>query len=590
MANADKVDETFGGLVDGMDEIAGLAIPYARLPARARIAYSKDCKRWSDIADQSLESLLRRPKVGRVTVDALLAAATDAVAGLRAAAIRPHVGADKSIRQLLKTLDSRDRKLMSLRTWAQQPQSQRAVAEQLGVHSRWVERNQPRAEACLAELLSDPTHHEINEHASALRDRLGTYVPQDVVAAELRRLGVKPGSETAHVLLHLAGPYVRRGEWFENTARSGQQRAAAAIDRVLDKTPAASTASLTKALTAAGVQGAIATRYFASRADLRAFEGRWVRWGDSLADHAEAVLHASGAPATPEDILAAIRPDAATVRGLREALYAESRFVRASRRTWGLRAWEITEYSSVFDAIGDRIDAAGGTIDVRQLIDDILATFPDVAENSIRTYLGTLSFITEDGTVRRRTDRDALPPIPPLNTVPGAFRNAHNEIRLAVSVTSDVQRGSGIHIRAAVAAAIGLRPGQRQVFTGPRGELPVAWRLSSPNGPDIGSLRAAALAAGAHLGDTLVLIFQPDQKALAIVRIDSKVTGLPRLRQLLGRGVRTPSAALAASLKCPRADVATVLRARGDHDLANLVEREDLHPPRSATLNRTKHV
>jgi hypothetical protein len=36
--------------------------------------------------------------------------------------------------------------------------------------------------------------------------------------------------------------------------------------------------------------------------------------------------------------------------------------------------------------------------------------------------------------------------------------------------------------------------------------------------------------------------------------------------------VRTPAAALAASLNCPRADVAAVLRNRGDTDLAELID------------------
>jgi hypothetical protein len=36
--------------------------------------------------------------------------------------------------------------------------------------------------------------------------------------------------------------------------------------------------------------------------------------------------------------------------------------------------------------------------------------------------------------------------------------------------------------------------------------------------------------------------------------------------------VRKPAAALAASLNCRKAEVAAVLRRRGDDDLANLIE------------------
>jgi hypothetical protein len=47
---------------------------------------------------------------------------------------------------------------------------------------------------------------------------------------------------------------------------------------------------------------------------------------------------------------------------------------------------------------------------------------------------------------------------------------------------------------------------------------------------------------------------------------------IPRLARLLGRTVRDPVAALATSLACPHAEVATVLRKRGDHQIAALLD------------------
>lgn len=216
-------------------------------------------------------------------------------------------------------------------------------------------------------------------------------------------------------------------------------------------------------------------------------------------------------------------------------------------------------------------DAAGGTTKVDDLITDLLSTYPDIAENSIRTYLSTPAFITKSGVVRRRTANDPWPPIPPLRTARGAFRNGANEIRLAITVTIDVLRGSGQSIRPTVAAALGVSPGQRRTFTSQTGALTVAWHLSSPNGSSLGSLRVLAAASGAGLGDTLVLVFGLKTASLDIVRIPADVTGLPRLNQILGRKVRKPVSALAASLNCPHADVAAVLRKRGDHDLAELI-------------------
>jgi hypothetical protein len=100
----------------------------------------------------------------------------------------------------------------------------------------------------------------------------------------------------------------------------------------------------------------------------------------------------------------------------------------------------------------------------------------------------------------------------------------------------------------------------------------VIWRLSSTNGPSIGSVRAAAKTLGVDSTDTLVLVFTLDDASLHVERIGAEVSGVARLRRLLGRPVRNPAAALAASLGCRRADVAAVLRERGDGNLADLVE------------------
>jgi hypothetical protein len=148
-------------------------------------------------------------------------------------------------------------------------------------------------------------------------------------------------------------------------------------------------------------------------------------------------------------------------------------------------------------------------------------------------------------------------------TARGAFRNGDNEIRLAIPGTADMLRGSSLQLRPAVAAALGVSPDRH---------VALSWRLSSTNDPSIGSLRSSAPAHGATHADTLVLAFQLDQSTLEAERTGTEVTGIQRLRQLLGRTVRTPAAALAASLDCRKAEVAAVLRQRGDDELADLIE------------------
>jgi len=572
---AAKPHTAIGDLVAGLDEVATLRIPYGQLPRRAHSAYSPDFTRWSDIVDQTPTTLLHRPKAGVATVSAVLTAAQDAVAAQRSAATASPVDADTAVQRLLGQLDDRDLALLSARVWAAQPPSQRTLADQLNVNVAWVQRNQPRVETRFAEFLADPVHRQVREYAAALCRHIGPFAPVSVVDAELRSINVDPHSQTAQVLLHLAGPYAQRDEWWENTAVAGQQQAAAAVDTVLDSCPAPSGASLVEALSTLGMTVDVATAYLDTRSALRRFGDTYVRWGHSAADKAEAVLHARGTPAAPEEIHDAMGTDSTTtLRALHEALYAGHRFIRTSRLTWGLRAWGSQEYSGIFDEIAACIDAApGGEMGVDELIADLLSRFPDVAEGSIKAFLNALAFVVDGSTVRRRTEADGWPPVPPLNRARGAFRNGDNEIRLAIEVTSEVLRGSGQPLHPAVATAIGVNPGQRQPFSSPQGPVAVTWRLSSTNGPSIGSLRAQAKATSAALGDTLVLAFRPNDESVDVARIGAEITGLERLRHLLGRTVRSPAAALTASMDSTRADVATALRDRGDTDLADLVDR-----------------
>jgi hypothetical protein len=559
-------------LIAGLDSIGSFAIPYARLPRRLG-TYAAEFPRWADLAGETPRALLARPKLGAAAVRALILAGREAVRVRRDTVAAGKVGADSAVTRLVGQLDDFDRAILSAQVWALDPGPQRVVAEQLGVHQVSVTRNLPRARARFAELLADPAHHEVSEHADDLRRRLGPYVPAELAGIELQRLCLDPGGRTAGVLLHVAGPYVRLGQWLESTgmAGGGHAQAAAAVDGVFaGEIAAPSTEALLNALTALDMPAEVALPYLESLA-LRRFGDRWVRWtGDTTANMTEAALRVLGAPATAEALLDTIGSAAGDVANVNRVLSLDDRFVRATRRTWGLRAWGIQEYVGIAHAIGARIDAGGEQATITEVTADLLANYPDVSAASIRTYLGALEFITKAGAVRRRTAADGWPPVPPLRTVRGVFHNGTNEIRITIPVTPDLLRGSGLALHPAVATAVGVTPGQQRAFTCPQGEITLSWRLSSTHGASIGSLRTVAAAAQASEGDTLVLALRTHDASVDVTRLGSTDTGIPRLRKLLGRQVRNSVAALATALHCRRDEVGAVLRARGDHEVANL--------------------
>jgi hypothetical protein len=562
-------------LVGGLDGIGSFAIPYARLPRRLGV-YAADFPRWADVAGLTPRELLARPKLGATAVQALIEAGREAVRVRRDTVGAGTVCAESAVNRLVGQLDDFDRVLLSAQAWATDPGPQRVVAEQLGVHPVSVTRNLPRARARFAELLADPAHHEVGEHAVELRRRLGPYLPAELARVELRRLGVEPSGHTAEVLLHVAGPYARRGQWVESIAGAvgGQAQAVAAVDGVFDGDAAPSTDALLRALTVVGMPTGVALTYLEGLA-LKRFGDLWVRWtGDATANMAEAVLHVLGAPATAEAVLDTIGSEGGSLANVNRVLSKDDRFVRATRRTWGLRAWGIAEYAGIAHAIGARIDARGGEATVKEVIADLLASYPDITETSIRTYLGTLEFITKGGVVRRRTTADGWPPVPPLRTVRGAFRNGANEIRVAIPVTSDLLRGSGQTIHPAVAVAAGVTPGEQRTFTSTHDKVTLYWKLSSTTGANVDSLRSLAGAVQATNGDTLVLALRAHDASLEVTRLGSDDLGMPRLQKLLGRQIRRPVAAMATALDCRRDDVGAVLRARGDHELASMLGQD----------------
>ena len=558
-------------LVAGFDSIGPFAIPYARLPRRLG-AYAEQFPRWADVAGETPQKLLSRPKLGAAAVAALLRAAHDAVHAHAQAATAGQVTAEEAVNSVLNRLSDFDRALLAGRRWTTPPVAMTALAQQLAVAPATLSRNLPRADRRLDELLSDPIHGEVREYATQIVCQLGPLVPDDLAAAALRGLHLHPASEVARFLLFVAGPYQPCGNgWTENAGSGGYERVRTVVDDVFARTPAPSPEALRDVLSQAGMGEEASWAFLRSQPSWRRFGDVYVQWNpDSTADMAEAALHAVAKPMTADAIHATIGADGVSIYTLYDALREHRRFVRASRQSWGLATWGLDRYTNIADAIGTTIDRLGGKASAEDIVADVLSRFPDVAESSVRSFLHTLAFVNDRGCYRRRRRRDRFSDLPPLRRVRGAYQNGPDEVRYALTADTNTLRGSAPALPAAVANAAGVQPGQRKTFANPHGDINVFWQLTSVRGAILSSIRAQAAAVGAQHGDTLVLAFAHDE--VSITCIPAHVVGLPRLKTLVGRRVRNPAAALAASLECKPNEVGAILRRRGDDDLADLAE------------------
>ena len=568
-----RTDVAIGELVDGFAEIADQAIPYAWLPGRARTFYGTDFSTWSDLASETIDTLVNRPKGGIGTVRAIVIAAHEAVATARATRDDEPLDAATTISRLLDRLTAYDHGLLSARVWTLNPLTIPVTAHQLGATQVNVQRATPRAYRRLQDLLTDPAHAAVGDYAEQLRHRLGPLTREHTAARALRDLGLDLTGDAGQLLLHVAGPYTRRDTWLEQADTDMLRTAAERLDETVSRLGAPATAALTEELTALGIHTDTAADVIDHHDGLRRFGDRWVRWGDTIADKIEAALHLSGVPASAPLIAATINCHEKSVR---VALWDDPRFHRATKQTWALHRWNIDEYHGVFSEIAARIDAAGGAVSIQALVDDIMTTFPDVAESSVRTYMSAPGFITDNGMVRRRTKRDGWPAVLPLNAIRGAYHNGGREIRVALPVTFDTLRGSGQSVHPGIATALGIHPGEQRTFTGKAGDITVFWRLAATSGGSVGSLRGLATRLGAELGDTLVLAFNIHHGTVRAIRIPANEHPPQRLRALLGKPVRNPHTDLARSLRCRPEDLIALLRRRGDDDLIELIDTVQL--------------
>lgn len=479
-----------------------------------------------------------------------------------------------AVNEILELLDFREREVLIRRLTVDTPETLEAIAGRLDVTRERVRQIQQKGQANLARLLSTTSNRAVTWYAHEIRRILGPYLPYTAAEVRLHNLSIPMPSETASLLLYLAGPYKRTNgdDWIENIAISGRELVASAITKVFSAAPSAAHETLLGGLQEVGMRSDDAEAYLRQKVKLRQWNGRWIRWQGSAVEKARAVLELLGEPATAETVTEVIG-EGYSVNTVQNGMSQDPRFMRTGKRKWGLRAWGIEEYSGIAEEIMERIDSAGGSVNVEHLVRELVDTFPDISENSVRMYLGTPAFLVEGGSVRRRTDDDEWPVSSEIRDARGAFLTSDNELRLAILVTRDVLRGSGQSIHEAVALALGVTPGRERTFTSPDEiSLRVRWRPWSTSGPDIGSVRALATATDAQIGDMIVLIFRLDDDTVEGVTIPAGIEGQSKLAIILGVDQADDFTALIAhSLKCRASEVRSTLRARGDADLADFI-------------------
>ena len=194
---------------------------------------------------------------------------------------------------------------------------------------------------------------------------------------------------------------------------------------------------------------------------------------------------------------------------LASMLSSDPLFVRVTKNKWGMGGWTDEPYRGVVNAIVRRIEAAGGSADAGELVEDITTTF-EILPATVRNYLGTAMFRVENGQASIVESPEA--PVASLKTARDVVWHRDGTPALRFEVSEQHLRGNSQKVSPAVAQRLGVGLGGsvRIPFVCPPkvDAASLIWRSYDPNGPELGCLRVALGACGATPGDEAFVLLE----------------------------------------------------------------------------------
>lgn len=257
-----------------------------------------------------------------------------------------------------------------------------------------------------------------------------------------------------------------------------------------------------------------------------------------------------------------------SISSLKNALSTDSRFVRADRHDWALAEWGTRAYSNIRDMIGDII-AATGPVGLDSLIEELTSNFT-ISPRSIAAYANAWPFQTIRGLVSlaekpRRTTKS-------LSESRNVYR--HDEsLQLRIAVNSEHLRGSGFAVPSGLAMAVGLEQGDKMFLSSGDIQVTLSWFGSQPG---LGSIRSPLDDLDSAVGDQVMITIKHVTISFRKIEPRGESSASEFVGELLGIGSRplestSVAEALGLSANTPWPSIIHALRARGEHDLVELL-------------------
>ena len=292
------------------------------------------------------------------------------------------------VRDLYGVLNKRTQLIFFGRISLNSLRTREDLSNELGVTRERVRQLALRAEERVREAVTTPRFVPILWRAHALRIALGIAVPSDMphfheVTGQILEDVSKSGRERVlDVLLWLAGPY----SW---SSASGWLCAAEMPESEIltsfcDDRDRVDLERLRAHLSASGLLPVVQPAWLEQVGKIKYVEGNWLVWTGNVTDKAIRILEIWGRPATPEELVVAI-DEGRDVKSSRNRFFEDERFMRVEINRVGLRAWGMEEYSSIAEEMDQELERRGGSADIKDLIETLVARF-NLRENSVRFF------------------------------------------------------------------------------------------------------------------------------------------------------------------------------------------------------------
>lgn len=391
-----------------------------------------------------------------------------------------------------------------------------------------------------------------------------------------------------HVLVWLAGPYTKQRDWLV-CDRKIATRTPVELAAVADEQKYITNENVTKVLTELQIHTDFHEDWMKSFAEfvlVKEGEGKggYLHCSGEFLDRIENLLKYFNRPFSIEEIIGMLGQR--NTRGIRFRMLNDKRFWRINKQadfvladTPGYR-----QYTGITNEIEREISVSNGTATVEQIVENLSNEFR-VTPNSVLAYVKTPYFrIDPETRVVAKNDHDV---IDVETNLPLAGRCFFVDGRWLwrITVNADWLRGSGRTCPDGFAKVLGCNPGHRIRVPTEYGDLAVGWKLDSPSGAHLGSLKKVINSLNLEIGDHLFVGIKDghvDFRAL----FDKEISDCPHAFGKLAISVGFQNLAEIESQNwdligkslgieehpATREQVVDQLNKRGDRDLAKLVD------------------